>query len=589
MTGCNKKQFADISLPSRSFTLLNELSSMTSAAISPSAASESAESYKDDNDIDMTEAVSTSSTNVGASPSSKSTSNERPTKQDSRLKQADEEETSRKLMAVKTMKQPGYTTTCQRERRFVTHDYIDHSEAPPSNLMESKINENPSLVDSGKKKFPILLHRVLDQLEAENKAHYFGWMPHGRSFMIRNRQMFIKEILPAYFGMAKGETSYCSFTRQVNKYGFRRLTKASGKDQGSYYHECFIRGQVFLTFRMKGMKINGKGFKYAASPETEPNFYKMPFCAPSRNHIPAVAMFGLQSSVGAFSNGGTNNNAGIVEERENNNATCAAVQMLTTMAANHGDVTASNNNAEPTAGSGGKSAASSRSLPFAQAVATQMQQASTTNGVQFAAPIYTSGPHPRVNVMQAAGVMNSHGPAAASAMNHRVMVVPTYVVVDDAQAQHSHYRLVAAPSSMIPHPFPQQRLVRPQQIIMPMAQAAVAPHTLVATAPLRAMTAPRKGQQVLPLTSGPGHQHPIVIHHGLAAPQRLVRHFAPSSQFEQLPQQQILQSVPRGANFRIATAAPAGAAALAYHPRQHYDYVASQSTYFDRMRSSAAS
>ena len=73
-----------------------------------------------------------------------------------------------------------------------------------------------------------------------------------------------------------------SFTRQLNLWGFKRITK--GRDAGAYYHQLFLRGRPRLCMRMRRQKIKGTGIKLTPNPETEPNFYKISETAP----LPAI-------------------------------------------------------------------------------------------------------------------------------------------------------------------------------------------------------------------------------------------------------------------------------------------------------------
>ena len=67
-----------------------------------------------------------------------------------------------------------------------------------------------------------------------------------------------------------------SFQRQVNLYGFRRLT--SGVDRTGYYHEYFLRGRPDLMKKIARIRVKGIGCKLAPSPDTEPNFYEFTTC-----------------------------------------------------------------------------------------------------------------------------------------------------------------------------------------------------------------------------------------------------------------------------------------------------------------------
>lgn len=80
-------------------------------------------------------------------------------------------------------------------------------------------------------------------------------------------------ILPKYFVMRKKS----SFLRQLNLYGFNRLSGV-GPDQGSYYHEKFLRGMKFLCRRIHRQKVNGNGIRAAGNPDAEPNLAQYPIC-----------------------------------------------------------------------------------------------------------------------------------------------------------------------------------------------------------------------------------------------------------------------------------------------------------------------
>lgn len=93
-------------------------------------------------------------------------------------------------------------------------------------------------------------------------------MPHGRAFVVKQPKLLAAQILPRFFK----QTKYLSFTRQLNLWGFRRITR--GMDAGAYYHPLFLPGRPHLTMRMKRIKIKGTGVRLSPDPSKEPNFYR---------------------------------------------------------------------------------------------------------------------------------------------------------------------------------------------------------------------------------------------------------------------------------------------------------------------------
>ena len=122
--------------------------------------------------------------------------------------------------------------------------------------------------------FPYRLYILLELMDSEAQQQgqgksIVGWQPHGRAFKVHNRKIFEESILPVHFK----QTRYASFQRQLNLYGFLRLT-APGPDHGAVYHPCFVRGQEVLLpgvvrQKIKGTRIRRKG----PSPDDQPNFY----------------------------------------------------------------------------------------------------------------------------------------------------------------------------------------------------------------------------------------------------------------------------------------------------------------------------
>ncbi|KAL7466145.1 hypothetical protein ACHAXS_006431, partial [Conticribra weissflogii] len=98
--------------------------------------------------------------------------------------------------------------------------------------------------------------------------------PHGRCFLVHEPQEFVDKVLSIYFG----QTKIASFQRQLNMYGFLRLTK--GRDKGCYYHELFLKHKLFLCQDIARISLKGTGVKIKVDRSSEPDFYSMPFVEP---------------------------------------------------------------------------------------------------------------------------------------------------------------------------------------------------------------------------------------------------------------------------------------------------------------------
>ncbi|CAB9528437.1 Heat stress transcription factor [Seminavis robusta] len=117
--------------------------------------------------------------------------------------------------------------------------------------------------------FPWKLHEMLEDSATEGNEWIVSWQSHGRSFLVHKPKLFVEKIMPTYFNQSK----FASFQRQLNLYGFSRLT--TGKDKGAYYHSCFVRGHRGLCRGMVRQKIKGTKVRRTLAPEEEPDFYKM--------------------------------------------------------------------------------------------------------------------------------------------------------------------------------------------------------------------------------------------------------------------------------------------------------------------------
>jgi hypothetical protein len=120
--------------------------------------------------------------------------------------------------------------------------------------------------NSGLIPFPVKLHAMLDKCEADGLADVVSWAAHARCFCVHKPKEFVMHIMPQYFKQSK----MTSFRRQLNLYGFKRLT--GGLDRGGYYHESFIRGDIDLAYTIRRMRIKGTCVRSPANPHTKPAF-----------------------------------------------------------------------------------------------------------------------------------------------------------------------------------------------------------------------------------------------------------------------------------------------------------------------------
>ena len=136
-------------------------------------------------------------------------------------------------------------------KKPTSHIYLDYSAVPDTIGFVRKKTGGVT------KPFPEKLHEMLtiESLPQSDSHIIVSWLPHGRSFIVRKPKQFTTQIMPKYFR----QTKLTSFQRQLNLYGFRRITQ--GPDSGAYYHELFLRGRPQLCMRMVRQKVKGTGHK----------------------------------------------------------------------------------------------------------------------------------------------------------------------------------------------------------------------------------------------------------------------------------------------------------------------------------------
>ena len=138
----------------------------------------------------------------------------------------------------------------------------------------SRAEANSSVPTTAQASFPLKLQRILDRAEATGNKDVISWQEHGRAFLVHDAERFVSEVVSKYFS----QTKYSSFQRQLHMYNFKRIT-GLGRDKGAYHHPKFQRGNPDLCLTMVRIRVNGKGCRRPGDPDSEPDFYEMPYAA----------------------------------------------------------------------------------------------------------------------------------------------------------------------------------------------------------------------------------------------------------------------------------------------------------------------
>jgi hypothetical protein len=101
-------------------------------------------------------------------------------------------------------------------------------------------NDDDDELSTEQTSFPWKLHLMLEYAEKQNYQYIVSWVKDGSAFKVHKSGEFVEKVMPKYFD----QTKYDSFRRQVNMYGFTRLSRGEGR--GAICHPSFVKGARHL-------------------------------------------------------------------------------------------------------------------------------------------------------------------------------------------------------------------------------------------------------------------------------------------------------------------------------------------------------
>jgi hypothetical protein len=136
----------------------------------------------------------------------------------------------------------------------------ENASMPPDGFTESTAASSsgaPTARRQRKKEaFPGKLYRLLADVESRGNSHIISFTPNGKAFKIHNPEAFMKDVAPHYFD----QTHFTSFVRQLNLYGFDRVSH--GHERGAFIHPNFLRGRELLASRIQRQIIPPRAKKH---------------------------------------------------------------------------------------------------------------------------------------------------------------------------------------------------------------------------------------------------------------------------------------------------------------------------------------
>ena len=126
---------------------------------------------------------------------------------------------------------------------------------------------------AGNESFPHKLYRMLFEADKDGLGHIVSFLPSGRGFTIHRPKDFVSEVMPRFFTTRR----IASFQRQLNLYGFRRISE--GREKGGYFHKDFMKGQRNRISRIKRKSTTARPTSAAFANRFGPSAMQFPGAA----------------------------------------------------------------------------------------------------------------------------------------------------------------------------------------------------------------------------------------------------------------------------------------------------------------------
>jgi len=149
-----------------------------------------------------------------------------------------------------TPRAPGLGVMCKHDKTKAQKMVLPHSYPSmgmgTTNVTMSSSSQASTIITttfpySITQNFPETLYEILSD---PANCNILSWLPHGKGFVILNRQLFASHILPQNFDGAK----FTSFTRRLKRWKFKRVPR--GPEMGAYFNKYFVRDMPDLVSGM---------------------------------------------------------------------------------------------------------------------------------------------------------------------------------------------------------------------------------------------------------------------------------------------------------------------------------------------------